>query len=228
MSKNSFRIESVRDSTSLEKSFEPALQKFKGKSLPPEEVRDFLKDSQEFDLLEKDYFWYVLARQEIEGLKNQGQPWRDIFDTAVNKQETRALEAFLDAIEAEQQLTVADADQLASITGIEDSQVLRSILTIGRESKYLRALRKAIEDGAMFSDLLQMEPSAFRLAEPWDGETGSKQKSIVWAIGEAYVISFLTYSKVSPHLRSVAQDLNAPYSIVVEAFESFQDRRRAS
>jgi len=228
MSKNSFRKQSVSDAASLERSFEPALQKLKGKNLPANEVRAYVESSQDFDFLEKDYLRYVAVRQEIEAMRARGQSWASIYET-INKQEMWALEAFLDAMESEHQVQITDANQLAQISGIEDKEALSLLLTIGRESKYLRALRKAVEEGAMFSDLLQLEPSAFKLPETWEGATGreaDKRTSILWAIGEGYAVSFLAYTRVSPHLRSIAADLNAPYSTVIDAFQAFHERRR--
>lgn len=229
MSKNSFHIERVSGAAALEKSFEPTLKRFKARKLSPGETMAFLKSSQEFDLLEKDYLRYITARQEIEALRAQGRSWKDIFSTGIDNSLIWALEAFLDAVEAEPGTQITDVDLLADITGIVDGQELQTLLFSGRESKYTRALRKAIEEGAMFPDLQLVEPSIFGLPESWDrpsGGNGNKRSSIIWAIGEGYAVSFLTYNKVSPHLRSIAQDLNAPYSVIVEAFEEFHDRRR--
>ncbi|PRY13741.1 hypothetical protein CLV24_105111 [Pontibacter ummariensis] len=229
MSKKHFRIERVADAPSLEKTFEPTLQLFKGKGLPVDKVMGYLRDTTEFDLIEKEYLRYVQVRQEIEALLSQGQTWQTVYDSAVSRQELWTLEAFLDAIEAQQGSKIESIDHLSGITEIEDREALASVVTHGRESKYLRALRKAIEDGAVLSDLQQVEPAGFGLAPSWTGSSGeeaNKQTMILWAIGEGYVISFRSYDKVSPHLRSIANDLNAPYSVVIDAFEAYHERRK--
>lgn len=231
MSKGKFHIEKVLDDLSLEESFRPALQRLKAKGLPDEEVRDFLKKSLEFNLLEKEYLSYSVARRGIEMKIAQGDTWRSIFASIMNQYKQWTMEAFLDTVEAMQQVQVTDASQLAQITRIEDKEALASAMIIGRESKYFRTLRLAIEEGALFSDLQQIEPAVFGLPESWLGLSGSeenKQSSIVRALGAAYSLSFHSYEKVSPHLRSIAHDLNAPYSTVVEAFKGFHKQSKTS
>ncbi len=100
---------------------------------------------------------------------------------------------------------------------------LEETLTTSRSNKYYRALAVSIEEGAKYKDLLEIDPKDFGLTEPWnDWLRKDKQTSIFWAIGEAFLLYEPGGLMLLPSLRAVAQEIEAPYSVVMDSYKQMR------
>lgn len=105
--------------------------------------------------------------------------------------------------------------------GIEYNQLIVDLSNILRYEVYLYYLLNA---GAKYSDLLKVEPFEFNLPEDWSKIVGvrdkeNKETAILWAIFFAYSIGDTTGLMVAPSLRSIAKQIEAPYSVVMDSYK---------
>lgn len=117
---------------------------------------------------------------------------------------------------------VKDGKHLQKITRItkETLEGLEETVISSRCSKYFRALEKALEEGAKYKDLLQIKPQDFGLPETWSGCLGSDQySSILWALSFEFLINVPASLMLLPDLRSIAQEIEAPYSVLMDAYK---------
>lgn len=98
---------------------------------------------------------------------------------------------------------------------------LNETLIASRSAKYHRALKVAIEKGANYNELLNIEPNNYGLTtEPWQSwGANTKQGSILLIIAEKFLLHLPGGLMVRPSLRAIAEELEAPYSIVMEAYK---------
>jgi hypothetical protein len=91
--------------------------------------------------------------------------------------------------------------------------------TAQRYSSYSRALGKALQEGAKYRDLLQIQPQDYGLPQTWQGCLASdKYSSVLWAIAAEYSINQSTSLNHGPGLRAIAQELEAPYSVIMDCY----------
>lgn len=90
-----------------------------------------------------------------------------------------------------------------------------------RTAKYHRALEVAIQSGAKYKELLAIEPKDYGLTkEPWQNYgRNTKKSSILWTIGDCFLIYEPGGLMVRPSLRAIAKELEAPYSAIMEAYK---------
>ena len=86
------------------------------------------------------------------------------------------------------------------------------------EDNYYNSLKTALENGAKYKDLLKIDPKEFGLPETWGSfynRPANKENSILQAIADEFLLieNVLTH----PDLRDIAEELEAPYSIIMEA-----------
>jgi len=85
--------------------------------------------------------------------------------------------------------------------------------------EYLGALETALENGANYKELLKIEPKDFNLPETWSGcITSDKYSSILYTINTAFFLDEWGGLMLYPDLRSIAKEIEAPYSVIMEAF----------
>lgn len=103
-------------------------------------------------------------------------------------------------------------------TGEEALRQLGETITGARYSRYSRSLTVAIENGAKYKDLLQIKPKEYDLPEAWEGTLGKDQNScILWAIVFTFNLEGGYFMGLYPSLRDIANELEAPYSVVLDA-----------
>lgn len=161
---------------------------------------------------------------------SKSKSWEDVITSGYfNSDEGTSLEAFIDLVEDVYKTKIKDAKQLDKLTGLTTllskepniekgkEPTLEYILTSSRYSKYFRALEKALQEGAKYKDLLQIKPQDFGLPKTWSGCLGSDQySSILWAIVFSFSIEEPNTS-VRPDLKTIAQEIEAPYSVLMDA-----------
>jgi hypothetical protein len=107
-------------------------------------------------------------------------------------------------------------------TGAEALRQLEETITGSRYSKYSRSLNKALQEGAKYKDLLLIEPKHFNLPETWSGTLSEdKYTAILYAISFNYLINEPAGLMLLPDLRSIAEEIEAPYSVVMDCFKLF-------
>ena len=163
---------------------------------------------------------------------SKSKSWEDVITSGYfNSDEDTSLEAFIDLVEDVYKTKIKDAKQLDKLTGLTTllskepniekgkEPTLEYILTSSRYSKYFRALEKALQEGAKYKDLLQIKPQDFGLPKTWSGCLASDQySSILWAIGFEFMINEPASLMFLPDLRSIAQEIEAPYSVLMDCY----------
>ena len=163
---------------------------------------------------------------------SKSKSWEDVITSGYfNSDEDTSLEAFIDLVEDVYKTKIKDAKQLDKLTGLTTllskepniekgkEPTLEYILTSSRYSKYCRALEKALQEGAKYKDLLQIKPQDFGLPKTWSGCLGSDQySSILWALSFEFLINEPASLMLLPDLRSIAQEIQAPYSVLMDCY----------
>ena len=98
---------------------------------------------------------------------------------------------------------------------------LEETLIFSRSAKYHRALEVAIKRGAKYKELLDIEPKDYGLTtEPWQNYSkNTKKTSLLMTIGYAFLISEPGGLMIRPSLRAIAEEMEAPYSVLMEAYK---------
>jgi uncharacterized protein YktA (UPF0223 family) len=169
----------------------------------------------------------------LKGIKeaySKSKSWEDVISSDYfNSDEATSMEAFIDFVEETYQTKVKDAKDLDKLTGLKallpkeqniekgKEPTLEYILIRAKNSKYFTALEKALQEGAKYKDLLQIKPQDYGLPKIWSGCLPTDQySSILWAIENAFLIGEPNTS-VRPDLKTIAQEIEAPYSVLMDA-----------
>ena len=180
-------------------------------------------------LILSDYLRYLNHKKQIAETYQESKDWNKVISTAVYSDVNEAQEAFIDYVEEVYKTKVKDAKHLQEITGCneyaETEEVkLQDVITNARFSKYFRALGKAIQEGAKYKDLLQIKPQDFGLPQDFKRKynVGSDQySSILWALSFEFLIDEPASLMFLPDLRSIAQEIQAPYSVLMDCYRLF-------
>ena len=186
---------------------------------------------------------YIKHLKEIKEAYQESKDWGDVYSTSVYSDVYEAQEAFIDYVEETYQTKVKDGKHLQKLTGIThlnswDSKAgkyitpdteeeakenaireLEETVINSRYSKYFRALQKALQEGVKYKDLLHIKPQDFGLPKTWSGCLVSDQySSILWALSSEFLIDETASLMLLPDLRSIAQEIQAPYSVLMDAY----------
>lgn len=194
----------------------------------------------------RDYLRYLNYKKQIAETYQESKDWGVVFSTSVYSDVEEAQESFIDYVEETYQTKVKDGKHLQKLTGIThlDSwdnkahkyitpdteeeakenaiRELEETVINSRYSKYFRALEKALQEGAKYKDLLQIKPQDFGLPKDFKRKdrVGSDQyNSILWAISFEFMINEPASLMLLPDLRSIAQEIEAPYSVLMDSYK---------
>ena len=197
-----------------------------------------------YDIL-KQYLHYIDYKSKIDQTYRETEDWYQVLNNHVYNDIWEANEAFIDYIEETYNTKIKDVDHLQELTGIthfssywkggEQVEItkeeekkerakleLRDSLIMSKENKYIRALENAIREGATYKDLLKIKPQDFNLPESWEGSLYQDQKSAIgWAINTEYNIDEPAGLMMFPSLRLIAEDLEAPYSVIMDIYRRY-------
>lgn len=132
-----------------------------------------------------------------------------------------SMEAFIDYVEETYKTKIKDNKHLQKLTGItvKNLEELEDVIIKANCSKYTFALETALENGANYKELLKIEPKDFNLPETWSGGvTSDKISSILYTINTAFFLDEWGGLMLYPDIRSIAKEIEAPYSVIMEAF----------
>lgn len=164
---------------------------------------------------------YIKHLKEIRETYEESKDWNKVISTAVYLDVDVAQEAFIDYVEEVYKTKVKDAKQLQKLTGIkaETLEGLEETVVNSRYSKYFRALETALEGGATYPELLKIKPKEYGLPEKWNKCLGSDQyTTTLWALSFSYLIDEPAGRSLLPSLRSIANEIKAPYSVLMDAY----------
>lgn len=194
----------------------------------------------------RDYLRYLEYKKQIAETYQESKDWVKVFSTSVYSDVYEAQEAFIDFIEETLQIKIKDAKHLQELTGIThldswDSKAgkyitpdkeeeakenaitqLEDTVINSRYNKYSRALEIALQEGAKYKDLLQIKPQDYGLPRDLkrkNAEYKDQYNSILYAISFDFMImEQYGGSMILPDLRSIAQELEAPYSVLMDCY----------
>jgi hypothetical protein len=169
----------------------------------------------------RDYLRYLNYKKQIAETYQESKSWDKVITTAVYSDVKEAQESFIDYVEETYQIKVKDGKHLQKLTGIKEETLegLEETVINSRYSKYFRALEKALQEGTKYKDLLQIKPQDFGLPKNWSGCLGSDQySSILWALSFEFLINEPASLMLLPDLRSIAQEIQAPYSVLMDCY----------
>jgi hypothetical protein len=176
---------------------------------------------------------YLKHLKEIRETYEESKDWDKVISTAVYSDVDEAQEAFIDYVEEVYKTKVKDAKHLQKLTGLKEDSLkeepnikageettFEQIITASRYSKYFRALETALERGATYPELLKIKPKEYGLPEKWNKVLGSDQYStILWALSFEFLINEPASLMFLPDLRSIAQEIKAPYSVLMDCYK---------
>lgn len=163
-------------------------------------------------------------KERLENIKTaykKSKSWDEVFRECYFE-ESVTQEAFIDYVEEFYKTKFKDAKQLKEITGISTTgEILKRLeeaLLTAKSKKYERALQTAIENGAKYKELLKIDPKEFNLPETWGSfysRIANKENTILKCIADEFLL--MESIVLHPSLRDIAEELEAPYSVILEA-----------
>lgn len=160
---------------------------------------------------------YIDHKKGIDKVYQKSKSWEDVYSTSVYMDDYTTSEAFIDYLEEVTQTKVKDAKHLQELTGIGDLKDLEDTLRDSRASKYSRAMETALLEGAKYEDLLKIKPQDYGLTETDKNGRSYQYSTILDVISWEYLL--VEQFAVRPDLRTIARDLEAPYSVVFNAWK---------
>lgn len=186
---------------------------------------DLIKDKKLFDnltSLEHEYLQYLSYKEAIKKVYQETKDWDKVISSgAFFSDTTEGNDSFIDYVEELYQVKVKDAKHLQKLTGAKENglEELGDILFKANYTKFYRALEIAVEEGAKYKDLLEIKPQDYGLPEIWEGELSRDQyTAILWVISLAFLMNEPGGLMIAPSLRTVARELEAPYSVIMDAY----------
>lgn len=188
---------------------------------------------------------YKKSYERLKAIGDESKSYGDLF-TEIYEDETYLNEIFVRIVEETEGVAITSAKQLQELTGITEIygywdeekgetvpygdkkptkkeaqeiafKQIEATFTSAMSYRYSKALEDILEAGGKYSDLLQVKPSFFNLPESWSGTLATDQySSILWAIENAFLIGKPNPS-VRPDLKAIAQEIEAPYSVLMDA-----------
>lgn len=228
----------LKSGSKVENLQEYYLQELRGRVM--DNVVEALIKSSEF----KDSL-YKKSYDRLKALGDENKSYGDLF-TEIYEDETYLNEIFVRIIEETEGVAITSAKQLQELTGITEIygywdeekgetvpygdkkptkkeaqeiafKQIEATFTSAMSYRYSKALEDILDAGGKYSDLLQVKPSFFNLPESWTGTLATDQySSILWAIENAFLIGEPNTS-VRPDLKAIAQEIEAPYSVLMDA-----------
>jgi hypothetical protein len=157
------------------------------------------------------YSAYIREKKDIAETYQESKSWDKVITKDVYSDSYSSQEAFIDYVEEVYNTKIKNGKQLQKLTGITEETLegLEETLLNSRIEKYERAIETAIENGAKYKELLKIDPKEFSLPET------NKEKAILKSIAMEFLL--MENLVIHPDLRDIAEELEAPYSVILEA-----------
>jgi hypothetical protein len=168
---------------------------------------------------------YAFSRNNIENLLDSTSSWNAVIASLINQGNPASQEAFIDVIEHRFNTKVTTEKQILELTGINidwESKKLISFLkrciNTSKENKLYDTVYGSLKNGAKYNELLQLNPVDFGVSNSWENFFGTKtdiNDLIKMAI--YYVFSFDEKFYSESELKTLAESIEAPLAIILEA-----------
>lgn len=192
---------------------------------------DLVKNKELFDSLtslEHEYLHYLRYKHNIKKAYQETKDWDKVISSgAFFSDTTEGNDSFIDYVEELYQVEVKDAKHLQKLTGVKENglEELEDILFKARYTRYYRALEIAVENGAKYKELLEIKPQTYGLPETWESQLSRDQyTAILWVISLAFLMNEPGGLMIAPSLKIIAKEIDAPYSVVMEAYKLMRKR----
>lgn len=173
--------------------------------------------------IESEYLIVLRDKEEIKEAYLESKDWDKVINYTVDTIDKTTQEAFIDYVEEVYKVKIKDAKHLQKITGCKEYKdtekvKLQDVVNTANYNKYSRDLEIALEKGAKYKDLLDIKLEDYQLPETWSSSLGrDKDSSILWAISFHFMINEPVGIMLLPSLRSIADEVEAPYSVIMDA-----------
>ncbi len=155
--------------------------------------------------------------KELLQMRKNGCSWLLVWNSTFIDEPFEA-EIFVRLVEKENKVKIKTAKQLQNLThliGAADYLDIEETFLQAMELRFYFAMYDLIKNGAKYKDLLNLEPEDFHLPEFWQTYCGEGSKDIV--IKKAISHELHDLLSVRADSMTVAEMLEAPYSLIVEA-----------
>ena len=224
----------LKSGSKVEDLQEYYLQELRGKVLESV-VEAFMKSYEFQDSL------YKKSYERLKALGDEGKSYGDLFKE-IYQDVDYLNEIFVRLVEETEVVAITSAKQLQELTGIthldswdiktreyitpkteEEAKENANIeaeetFTSAMSYRYSKALEDILQAGGKYSELLQIKPSYFNLPETWSGNK-NQYFSILRAI--SFVFNIGENSSIRPDLKTIAQEIEAPYSVLMDAHKIY-------
>ena len=174
---------------------------------------------------------YLRYYNKIKEVVDKGEKcWGEILSTYIYEDEYSMNEIFVRLVEEQEGVKITSVKQLQELTGIteigDNKKTAKQRAFEEMEDTFIKAmsyrysftLEGILKAGGVYSDLLVVEPKDFNLPETWSkGIAKDKNTMILYAISSEFSLFEAGGLILYPDLRSIAKEIEAPYSIILEA-----------
>ena len=153
------------------------------------------------------------TRDKIRACYDKTGSFHEVYTTEVYSDSEYPAEAFIDLVEEKTGEKVRDAEHLKTLAGLTEEtdtlEGLQNTVFNARQSRYSRELDRILGSGGKYKDLVAVDPERFGLAEA-DKQALIKRELWAFALVDSHSIN-------GPILRDVAEKLEAPFRVIMEA-----------
>lgn len=178
---------------------------------------------------------YKESYERLKALGDKGNTYGDLL-TEIYEDEDHLSEIFVRIVEEGEKVAITSAKQLQELTGIteiypeekklskkgaqeEAFKQIEETFIQGMYYRYFATIEGMLEAGAKYKDILLIGPKDFNLPEQWSGTLAkNKEEVILWALSFVYLINEPGGLMLLPSLRTVAEEIEAPYSVLIDCY----------
>ena len=179
---------------------------------------------------------YQKCLDEIIKNHKKNQDWNKVVTHKSFTPHTTYMAALVDYVEEVYGITVENGEHLQktimlnkkSIEGIEmffsigygKGTIFDIMIADQKYTKYLRDLENAIQNGAMYEDLFNIEPMKFSMmVNKKKYPTTNQYDTIIRVIADVFHIRRENELQFYPNLRVVAKEMEMPYSAAMDIYD---------
>lgn len=180
---------------------------------------------------------YKNQYSKLKALVDEGKTFAEIF-TQIHEDESYLNDVFIQIIEEKEGVAITSAKQLQKLSGIteiweqiisnkkeaqkEAEKQIEDTFIKGMSNRYSTTIEDMLEAGAKYKDITLLNPKDFNLPDQWTGTLAkNKEDVILWAISFTYLINEPQALITLPNLRAVAEEIEAPYSVLMNCHKLF-------
>lgn len=152
----------------------------------------------------------------------ESKDWNKVLVSDPYLNEPNAKSILLDYVEELYKTKVTGVDQLRDLLKVsKDLQdEVEYAFIVWNYNKYYRSLTEEIKRGKKYKDLFKITPANYNLPNTWRGcNTSDHYTTILRAVGDQFYLKDFDLA-VLPGLRKIAKELEAPFSVIMDAFEA--------